>query len=149
MSEFDSLLDAVKRGDAGEVSAIVQRNPELVNQRDADGATALHYAALQGNRAVVQALVNGGADVNIADTMFGATPAGWAIEYLRELGGFLGIELADLAFAIRQGDVTWVRRFLERFPALRTASDTKGHRFKQLADQSENPEIIRLFQSSE
>jgi hypothetical protein len=37
------------------------------------------------------------------------------------MGGFLGIELSDLAHAIERGDTEWVARFLRRFPALRTA----------------------------
>jgi len=46
---------------------------------------------------VVEFLVQYGAEINAIDAEFGATPTGWAIEYLREMGGFLGIELADLA----------------------------------------------------
>ena len=74
-----------------------------------------------------------------------ATPAGWAIEYLRELGGFLAIELDDFAHAIRQGDVEWVRRFLRRFPALRAACDTQGKPFQLLAQKSGNQKIAELF----
>ena len=72
---------------------------------------------------------------------------GLAIEYLREIGGFLAIELNDLAHAIRQGDVEWGTRFLHRFPALREASDTQGKPFKLLAAQSGNQEIAKLFGS--
>lgn len=114
-------------------------------QRDAEGATGLHYAALGGHRAVVEFLVERGADINAADGTFGATPAGWAIEYMRELGAFLGIELSDLAFAIRKGDVEWVKRFVTRFPALREARDTEGTAFKELARASGNAEIMRLL----
>lgn len=44
----------------------------------------------------VQELVRQGAEINATDVEFGATPTGWAIEYLRELGGVLAIELNDL-----------------------------------------------------
>ncbi len=97
---------------------------------------------------MVKVLVDHGADVNAGDSQFDATPAGGAIEYLRELGGFLGIELSDLAFAIETPQVAWVRRFLERFPAMRPASDTQGRPFKQLAEQSGSAEILELFQLS-
>ncbi len=83
--------------------------------------------------------------INSRDNQFGATPAGWAIEYLLEMGGYLGIELRDLAFAIQVGDVRWVARFLERFPALRQASDADGKPFRQLARESGNAEIAGLF----
>ncbi len=40
--------------------------------------TGLHYAALNGHRAMVEFLINQGADVNLKDTKVGSTPAGWA-----------------------------------------------------------------------
>lgn len=90
-------------------------------------------------------LVDAGADINAADEHFGATPAGWAIEYLREMGGFLGIELSDFAWAIERGDMEWVTRFLKRFPALRYAKDMDGRSFRDLAGQSGNATIQELF----
>jgi ankyrin repeat protein len=145
MGDFEKLIEAAKHGNVADVRAIARSHPELINQRDQTGATALHYAAFSGHRGVVQALVEQGAEVNIGDSQFGATPAGWAIEYLRELGGFLGIELDDLAYAIQRGDVEWVTRFLTRFPALRRTRDTQGRPFTLLAQQSGNPEIAKLF----
>jgi len=147
MGDFGKLIEAAKRGDEADVRAIVQSHAELINQRDELGATALHHAAFGGHRGVVQILVEHGAEINAADSKFGATPAGWAIEYLRKMGGFLGIELADFAYAIERGDVDWVARFLKRFPALREASDPEGRPFKLLAEQSRNPEIAKLFVS--
>ena len=40
--------------------------------------TALHYAALNGHRAMVEFLIARGADAGIRDTKVGKTPAGWA-----------------------------------------------------------------------
>jgi hypothetical protein len=147
MTNFEKLIDAAKRGDLTDVRAILTANnpSEFINQRDPSGATAIHYAAFGGHISVVEELVSHGANVNAIDGKFGATPAGWAIEYLREMGGFLGIELTDFAHAIRQGDVEWVKRFLHRFPALRAASDTQGKPFKQIAEESGNQEIAELF----
>ena len=149
MTDFERLIDAAKRGDLADVRAIITAHShgELVNlnQRDPSGATPLHYAALGGHRSLVRELVIQGADINATDTQFGATPAGWAIEYLRELGGFLAIELDDFAHAISQGDVEWVRRSLRRFPALRAACDTHGKPFQLLAQESGNQKIGDLF----
>ena len=145
MSEFEKLIDAARRGDVQEIEQLVGAQPELINKKDATGATALHYAAFAAHRPAVQFLVRHGAEVNVRDDQFGATPTGWAIEYLRELGGFLGIELEDLAFAIRRGDVEWVARFLTRFPALGGAKDAEGTSFGHLAEQCGNPQIVRLF----
>jgi len=147
MGDFEKLIEAAKLGHDADARAIAISHPEIINQRDETGATALHYAAFGGHRGVVQALVEQGADINAGDSQFGATPAGWAIEYLREFGGFLGIELDDFAYAIRRGDVDWVARFLKRFPALRGICDTQGKPFKLLAEQSGNPGITKLFET--
>lgn len=40
--------------------------------------TGLHYAALNGHRAMVEFLLGQGADRNMKDTKVGGTPAGWA-----------------------------------------------------------------------
>lgn len=90
-------------------------------------------------------LLEQGADLNAVDSQFGATPVGWAIEYLREMGGFLAIELDDFGYAIQSGDTRWVARFLMRFPSLRHASDKNGTPFQRLAQESGNREIARLF----
>lgn len=147
MTDFEKLIDAATRGELTDVRVVLDGHPEIVNQRDQSGATALHYAAFGGHRVVVQELVTRGADINAADGRFGATPAGWAIEYLRDMGGFLGIELDDFAHAIEGSDVEWVTRFLRRFPALRRANDTHGKPFKLLAVESGNKEIADLFRS--
>lgn len=146
MGELEKLIDAVERGDLAEVTGILDGHPELVHQHDQSGATALHYAAFEGRRSIAKKLIERGADVNAADGRYGATPAGWAIEYLREMGGFLGIELSDFAYAIERGEAEWVARFLQRFPALRSASDVRGTPFKVLAEQCGNQDIAKLFE---
>ena len=147
MSELEKLIEAAKRGDLADVKSALESYPELLHKRDQSEATALHYATFGGHRSVVGELVRQGADINATDTQFGATPTGWAIEYLREMGGFLAIELNDLTHDIRRGEIEWVTRFLHRFPALREASDTQGTPFKLLAEQSGNQEIAKLFGS--
>ena len=145
MSDLQNMIEAVKQGDRERVRAILESDERLADQRDESGATPLHYAALNGHRQIVQLLLERGADINSTDSEFGATPAGWAIEYLREMGGHLAIELDDLAYAIQLGDFRWVARFLKRFPSLRQASDTKGTPFQKLAAESGNREIAGLF----
>ncbi len=88
-----------------------------------------------------------GADINARDDRFNATPAGWAIEYLREEGGLLAIEIEDAMFAIRENDVRWVQRFLTRLPTLAQARDAQGKALSQHAAESGNAEIARLFET--
>jgi ankyrin repeat protein len=146
MNELTNLIAAVERNDLESARALLDADGELARQRDETGATPLHYAAFHGHRQIVQLLLERGAEINSRDDQFGATPAGWAIEYLREAGGYLGIELTDLAYAIERGDVRWVTRFLQRFPGLREECDKQGRPFRHLAQATNNPEIIRLFE---
>ena len=145
MSDLENMIEAVKQGELERVRAILESDERLANQRDESGATPLHYATLNGHRQIVQLLLERGADINSTDSQFGATPAGWAIEYLREKGAYLAIELDDLAYAIQLGDTRWVARFLKRFPSLRQASDANGTPFQRLARESGNREIAGLF----
>jgi ankyrin repeat protein len=145
MTDLEKLIEAIQQGQVDLVREILDTDAGLVNQRDESGAPPLHYAALAGHRQVAQLLVERGANINSTDSQFGATPTGWAIEYLREMKGFLGIELSDLAYAIQMGDTRWVARFLQRFPSLREMSDTNGTPFRQLARSSGNKEIAKLF----
>lgn len=50
---------------------------------------------LSGHRQIVKLLLERAADINSTDTQFGATPAGWAIEYLRVMDG-AAIRVAQL-----------------------------------------------------
>ena len=108
----------------------------------------MQYAAFNGHRPLVELLAERGADINSTDGRFGATPAGWALEYLREMGAYLAIELDDLSYAIESGDARWAARFLARFPSLRQASDTRGRPFARLARESGNREMMGLFDLS-
>ena len=148
MPTVDYLFDSARQGNTAAIETFLREHPEWAGLPDSEGATALHYAALAGHADAARMLIRHGADVNARDTCFNATPAGWAIEYLRELGGLLGIELDDFGFAIARGDVAWVSRFLHRFPALREACNAQGIPFRTLAEQSVNPELLRLFDPS-
>jgi ankyrin repeat protein len=145
MGDAENLIEAATRGDLERVKGILATDDRLANLRDESGATPIHYAAMNGHRQIAQLLVEKGADINSADSRFGATPTGWAIEYLREMGGYLAIELDDLAYAIRLSDTRWVSRILKRFPALRDGKDTEGTSFEQLARKYGNREIMALF----
>ena len=115
---MNDLFAAVRSGSVDDIRAILKESPDSANARDADGATPLHYAAERGDREMVVALLAAGADINARDGRFGATPAGWAIEYLRERGALLGTEISDVEHALARGDTHWVDRFVTRLPAL-------------------------------
>jgi len=73
------LVDAVSRGDVEAASAILAADPALARQEQG-GATPLHYAAVHGQRAAVDLLIDHGADLGALDQEYGAAPIGWANE---------------------------------------------------------------------
>lgn len=143
---LEKLFSAIKEGGIEAVVQIVESDSSLVTKRDREGATALHYAALNGHKEIVEYLLSKGGQINSPDSKFGATPMGWAIEYLREAGGLLTIEIQDLEFAIERNDVELARRFLERFPALKSAINAKGVSLMDLASSKGNSEMVNLFE---
>ena len=145
MDHIQAFFSEVERGDLEIVRAMVSAAPNLVRARDRTGATALHVAALHGHRAVAELLLASGAEVNARDDEFGATPAGWAIEYLRERGALLGVEIEDALFAIRRGDAELLARLVKRHPALRSAVDREGTPLAEHASSAADPEIGRTF----
>jgi len=147
MSEIESLIEAAKQGNLEEAKGILEADPDVANERDESGAAALHYAAQNGHRPLVKLLIESGADINCVDDLYGSTPAGWAIEYLREMGGYLATELDDLSYAIQMGDARWVERFLGRHPLLRQSCNKKGTPFQRLARGSGSQEIAALFET--
>jgi hypothetical protein len=93
----------------------------------------------------VELLLDAGADINARDATYGATPAGWAIHYLRERGALLAIEIEDVLFAIRRGDADWAERLVTRHPWVVDAVDREGKPLAAHAANSGDPKIARLF----
>ena len=141
------FFDAVRAGDIDRVRAMLASDKSLARARDEHGATALHQAAFDGRRELMELLLEHGADINARDRRYDATPGGWALHYLRERGGLLAIEIEDALHAIRMRDVLWARRLVMRHPALREAVDAEGKRLAAHAADSDVAEIVRLFES--
>lgn len=67
------LLDAVKRGDRRAVRTLLRQAPSTVRAADADGTTALHWAAHRGDLELVEQLLTSGAAASAANR-FGVQP---------------------------------------------------------------------------
>ena len=76
------IHDAARKGDLKKVKALLTADSKIVNNRDNNGDTALHIAALHNQLTVAQALLEAGADVN-AKNGYGAYTPG-------DLGNILG-----------------------------------------------------------
>ena len=66
------LLDAARAADSARVVALLEQSVSA-NTPQADGATALHWAAHWDDTIMADALIGAGADVDVAND-FGATP---------------------------------------------------------------------------
>ena len=72
------LADAVQRGDAATVQALLKKKID-VNAPQADGATALHWAAYRSDVESTAALIRAGANINLANN-YGVTPLALAAQ---------------------------------------------------------------------
>ena len=72
------LADAVQRGDASTVQALLKKNID-VNAPQADGATALHWAAYRSDAESTAALIRAGANINLTNN-YGVTPLALAAQ---------------------------------------------------------------------
>jgi len=59
-----AFLRAAKKGDTKTVKALLKKDKALLSARDKDGSTALHCASWKGHTALVEALLDAGADIN-------------------------------------------------------------------------------------
>jgi ankyrin repeat protein len=63
----ECIFASVRAGDLLVVEALLNENPQRVNQRDEDGRTPLIYAAWGGDLRISELLVNRGADIEAQD----------------------------------------------------------------------------------
>jgi hypothetical protein len=145
MNRDMDFFAALEAGDEARARAMLEVDPELAHATDKDGATALHIAAFHSHRELVGLLCSAGADINARDRKFGATPAGWALHYLRERGAFLAIEIDDVLYAVKSRDVGWTRRLVQRHPQIVTAKDADGRPLSEHARESGIADIAELF----
>jgi ankyrin repeat protein len=71
-AERPAVIEAARNGDRAALRTLIEKKANL-NQPDADGATALHWAAYRDDLESVDLLVTAGANVNAANDL-GATP---------------------------------------------------------------------------
>jgi len=76
----EDIFAAAIVGHTDQVAALLKEDPKLINARDGDGRTALHWAALYGQKKVVELLLAEKADVNSLDED-GFTPLHWAATF--------------------------------------------------------------------
>ncbi|MGB8888673.1 MAG: ankyrin repeat domain-containing protein [Candidatus Korobacteraceae bacterium] len=73
------IQDAAKKGDLTKVTVLVTINPQLLSNKDSDGRTPLHWAAVKDHKDSVKFLLANNADTDAKDNK-GATPEDLALE---------------------------------------------------------------------
>ncbi len=87
VSADDNVIEAVKKGYAPIVKAFIAKGGSACAV-DAKGGTALHWAAARGNKDVISALLEAGADPAVEDSK-GRTPADVAMSKHPEIAELL------------------------------------------------------------
>ena len=116
------IHDSSGKGDLAKVKTLIAKDPKLVNAKDGNGATPLHFAVAGGHKAVAEFLLSKKADVN-AKKKDGVTPLHVAAAMGRT-------EIAKLLLA--KG-------------ANKNVSDSKGRTPLTLAGEKGNAEMIDLL----
>jgi ankyrin repeat protein len=99
---LEALVAAVTNGDVNGARRLLDADPSLA-RAERGGATPLHYAAIHGQRAAVDLLIDRGADLDAADSEYGAAPIGWAnekghadlVRHLRDRGTTVTLHMAS------------------------------------------------------
>ena len=119
-SDLD-LVEAVEKGDTDAVRSLLEQQAD-VNAPQADGATALHWAAHRDDLETAQLLIAGGADLNPAND-YGVTP---------------------LSLACTNGSAAMVEKLLKA-GANPDAVQQTGETALMTASRSGNVEVVKLL----
>lgn len=145
----DELRRAASAGDLTKVKKLLDAGVD-VNAANRYGGTALAFAADKGHAAVVDLLLERGANVNAEDTFYGSTPLAWAVRHghaaiVRSLlakGAKSGPQALIAAAGEGHAEVTKVLLEHDK-PGPEALSDAL-----MVATQSEKPEVVALLQAA-
>ncbi len=149
------LIQSVRDGKLDALRAQLAQGAD-VNTRQADGATALHYAAHRNNLDAASVLIKTGADVNAANEL-GATPLWLAavngsaemVRRLLEAGANPNVSLtmgeSPLMAAARSGALRSVEELLEGGADVDTAEYERGQTALMWAAAQKHADVARLL----
>jgi ankyrin repeat protein len=149
------LVDAVKAGDKTAATSLLQQKAD-VNAPEADGTTALAWAARQDDAALVDQLLSAGADVKTANR-YGVTPLYLAcqngsapiIEKLLKAGADANAAVTEgetaLMTASRTGNPDAVKVLLNHGAMVDAKEAWRGETALMWAAAENHPEVVRLL----
>jgi len=68
IAQAEDIFDALRRGDVPTIEALIERTPRILESRDSNGMTPLHYAALGGSADFIGYLIDKGAEPGLQDS---------------------------------------------------------------------------------
>ncbi|NKB33009.1 MAG: hypothetical protein GKR91_07930 [Pseudomonadales bacterium] len=149
------LIAAARSQDLAQVEALLNGGAD-VDQRQGDGATALHWAAHRNNQELARLLLETGADVN-AHNELGATPMWLAarngsvamLELLLDAGANPNIPLqmgeTPLMSAARSGAMDSIALLLARGAEVNAAEQEKSQTALMWAVAQSHSEVVQLL----
>jgi len=150
------IIEAADAGDLDKVSAELQRDRSLAAAANDTGDTALHHAARRRNLAIVQALIEAGADPDpirgdgyrpIHLALMSNFVAGGPVADGRAIAELLLVRDAryTMYLAALVGDDEFTRRTLARDRSAANEEDTNHHRPLSAAARRGDLEMVRLL----
>jgi uncharacterized protein len=149
------LADRIQSGDRRAAQELLAKGGD-VNQTQADGTTALHWAVYRFDRELVQTLLKKGARVNVVNR-YGASPLSEAVrvanveitEMLLEAGADANVENEDgqtpLMLAARTGDVALATRLVQRGADVNRRERFRGQSAVMWAAAQNHPEMVAFL----
>ena len=149
------LINAVKAGDLGAVRALLKQKV-TANDAEADGTTALHWAAHRDDLQAIELLLNAGASVGAANR-YGVTPlhlaatngSAAAIERLLKAGADPNSALPEgetaLMTSARSGSVAAVKTLIAHGANVNAKEAWKGQTALMWAAVENQSEVARLL----
>jgi ankyrin repeat protein len=152
------VADAAMKGDSATVKTLLAQKAD-VNAPQADGATAIQWAAYNNNLALADILIKGGANVKLANRD-GATPLSLAaingnapmLEKLLAAGGDPNERQLNgetpLMLASRNGDVAAIKVLLDHKADPNLKEKLRGTTAIMWAAEQSHPEAVKLLAAS-
>ena len=146
LADAEMLFEAAEQNRADVVAALLDRGVP-VNLAKPRGARPLHAAAYSGSAAVVQLLIDRGADIDPRDEDHDATPIYWAHWGRRpQCVDLLAPHSRDVWTLVPAGKIERLREVLDREPRLATSRYEGGTPLFFLPDDEQlAAEIVRVF----